>query len=186
MVKRVLFFVYGVVCYALFLATFLYAIGFVGNLLVPTSIDTATVSPGWAVLIDLGLIALFGVQHSVMARPWFKRLWTRVIPQPIERSTYVLIANVVTFLLMWQWQGIEAVVCCLDPRKLDPSFAGRRYDAEFLDDLPEDVDPCGERGEFHTFVSAGPVLDQPLRIRVGEVVLREERFAYCDLMSEGS
>ena len=108
--RRWSFFVYGVFCHLLFFAIFAYLLGFVGNLLVPWSIDSASVSPGWALLIDVALIALFGVQHSIMARPWFKRHWTRLVPQPIERSTYVLIAGVVTLLLMWQWQGIEAVV----------------------------------------------------------------------------
>jgi diphthamide synthase (EF-2-diphthine--ammonia ligase) len=78
--------------------------------------------------------------------------------------------------------GFEAVVCCLDPRQLDPSFAGRRYDAEFLDDLPEDVDPCGERGEFHTFVHAGPVLSEPVRVTIGDVVERDG-FVFCDLVA---
>src|SRR5262245_39607957 len=79
--RRWSFFVYGVVCHLLFLATFACLAGFVGNLLVPRSIDTATVSPGWALLIDLGLIALFALQHSIMARPWFKCHWTRLVPQ---------------------------------------------------------------------------------------------------------
>lgn len=80
--------------------------------------------------------------------------------------------------------GFEAVVCCLDPRRLDPAFAGRRYDARFLEELPEDVDPCGENGEFHTFVHAGPVLSRPVACRVGEVVEREG-FVFCDLLPAG-
>src|SRR5262249_31198200 len=109
--KRWSFFLYGVVCHLLFVATFAYMAGFIANLLPPTTLDsTPTVSVGWAVLIDLALIALFAVQHSVMARPGFKRVWTQVVPQPIERSTYVLIASLVSFLLMWQWQGIDAIV----------------------------------------------------------------------------
>lgn len=79
-------------------------------------------------------------------------------------------------------EGFEAVVCCLDPRKLDSSFAGRSYDDDFLADLPDDVDPCGERGEFHTFVHAGPVLSEPLRVRVGRVVERDG-FVFCDLLA---
>jgi uncharacterized protein (TIGR00290 family) len=79
-------------------------------------------------------------------------------------------------------EGFEAVVCCLDPRKLDPSFAGRSYDADFLADLPDDVDPCGERGEFHTFVHAGPVLSEPVRVMVGDVVERDG-FVFCDLVA---
>ena len=79
-------------------------------------------------------------------------------------------------------EGFEAVVCCLDPRKLDLSFAGRAYDAGFLADLPDDVDPCGEHGEFHTFVYAGPVLSEPVGVRVGEVVERDG-FVFCDLVA---
>jgi protein-S-isoprenylcysteine O-methyltransferase Ste14 len=109
--RRWSFFVYGVFCHLLFLVTFAWMAGFVGNFLVPKSIDTeASVSAPWALLINLSLILMFGLQHSIMARPWFKRLWTRLVPQPIERSTYVLLTCVVTFLLMWQWQGIDTVV----------------------------------------------------------------------------
>jgi len=109
--KRWLYFLYGVSCHLLFLATFVYMAGFVGNLLVPKSIDTPTGTPlAAAVGIDLLLISLFGLQHSVMARPGFKRLWTRIVPRPIERSTYVLISCLVTILLMWQWRSIDAVV----------------------------------------------------------------------------
>jgi uncharacterized protein (TIGR00290 family) len=79
-------------------------------------------------------------------------------------------------------EGFEAVVCCLDPRKLDQSFAGRPYDAHFLADLPDDVDPCGERGEFHTFVHAGPILSEPERVTVGEMVERDG-FVFCDLVA---
>ena len=109
--KRWSFFVYGVFCYLLFLATFACMAGFVSNLFGPWSLDTpGTSSVGWALLVNLGLISLFGVQHSIMARPWFKSLWTRVIPQPIERSTYVLFSSVISFLMMWQWQGMETVI----------------------------------------------------------------------------
>jgi protein-S-isoprenylcysteine O-methyltransferase Ste14 len=109
--KRWIFFAYGVVCHLLFVAIFVYMAGFVGNLLVPKTIDVGqSMSTAWAILMDLGLIALFGVQHSLMARPAFKQLWTKLIPPPIERSTYVLISNLVCFVLMWQWQGIDIVV----------------------------------------------------------------------------
>src|SRR4051812_47468837 len=105
--RRWSFFVYGVTCHLLFLGTFAYMAGFVGDFLVPKSINTASASvpAGWAALIDLALILLSGLQHSIMARPWFKRLWTRLVPEPIERSTYTLISCVLCFLLMWQWQG---------------------------------------------------------------------------------
>jgi protein-S-isoprenylcysteine O-methyltransferase Ste14 len=103
-------FVYGVFCHLLFLATFAYMAGFVGNLLVPKSIDSTPADRSHAVGVDLLLIGLFGLQHSVMARPWFKRYWTRLVPEPIERSTYVLISGVVSFFMMWQWRGLDAVI----------------------------------------------------------------------------
>jgi protein-S-isoprenylcysteine O-methyltransferase Ste14 len=76
----------------------------------PWTIDSSSVAAPLAILIDVGLIALFGVQHSVMARPAFKRVWTKLVPEPIERSTYVLFSCLVLFLLMWQWQGLPGVV----------------------------------------------------------------------------
>jgi uncharacterized protein (TIGR00290 family) len=77
--------------------------------------------------------------------------------------------------------GFEAVVCCVDPRRLDAAFAGRAYDERFLSELPADADPCGENGEFHTFVWAGPIFAEPLRLRIGAVVERDG-FVFCDLM----
>jgi uncharacterized protein (TIGR00290 family) len=79
-------------------------------------------------------------------------------------------------------RGFEARLVCVDTTQLDASFAGRRYDHPMLDELPASVDPCGERGEFHTFVSNGPGFATPVAYDVGEIVLREERFAYCDLL----
>ena len=78
--------------------------------------------------------------------------------------------------------GFQAVLTCVDTHALDASFAGRAFDEQLLRDLPPRVDPCGENGEFHTFVWAGPLLCQPMRCVVGETVLRDERFAYCDLL----
>lgn len=109
--KRLLILFYGVACYAVFFATFLYAIGFIGNLWVPKTMDSApTTTLGTAVLIDLGLLALFALQHSVMARPGFKRVWTRLIPESAERSTYTLLSSVALILLFWFWSPLGGMV----------------------------------------------------------------------------
>ena len=107
----VIAFVYGAASYVVFLAAFLYSIGFVGNMLVPRSIDFP--SPGTmpeALLVDVLLLGLFAAQHSIMARPWFKVRWTRVLPRSVERSTYVLVSSLLLALLFWQWQPIEGTV----------------------------------------------------------------------------
>jgi protein-S-isoprenylcysteine O-methyltransferase Ste14 len=108
---RRLYFIYGAAAYVLFLGIYVYMAGFLGNFWVPKSIDTASSEPlGTAVLINLALLALFGVQHSMMARPAFKRIWTRIIPEPIERSTYMWASCAATTLLMWQWRGMDVVI----------------------------------------------------------------------------
>jgi protein-S-isoprenylcysteine O-methyltransferase Ste14 len=109
--KRWTFYIYGVACHLLFFVTFAYLLGFVGNILVPKSIDSSpSASVATAIAIDLLLIAVFALQHSIMARPAFKRIWTRIVPQPIERSTYVLASCIVTIVLIWRWQAVDVIV----------------------------------------------------------------------------
>ena len=111
MFKRTSILLYGVICYAVFFATFLYAIGFIGNLWVPRAIDSPReVDFTTALLVDLGLLMLFAVQHSVMARPAFKRAWTKIVPVAAERSTYVLFSSLALIALFYFWQPLGGVV----------------------------------------------------------------------------
>lgn len=109
--KRALYLAYGLLAYVLFLGVFGYAVGFVEDILVPKSIDSGTGSFGReALMVNLGLLGLFGLQHSIMARPAFKRWWTRFVPTQIERSTFVLATNAILVLLFWQWRPMNEVV----------------------------------------------------------------------------
>jgi len=115
MLKRALFLAYGILCYVVFFATFLYAVGFIGNFGVPTALDgPAAGARGVAAAIDAGLLGLFAVQHSVMARRWFKERWTRLIPWPVERSTYVLFSSLALILLFRFWQPLGGQVWLVD------------------------------------------------------------------------
>jgi methanethiol S-methyltransferase len=114
---RILYLLFGVAAYLLFLATFLYLIAFVGNLpWVPVTVDRGgdVGAVGFALVVDLALIALFGLQHSVMARPGFKRAWTRIVPAPIERSVYVAAASLSLILLFLLWRPIPGGVWNVD------------------------------------------------------------------------
>ena len=113
--RKLLAALYSILVYALFLAVFLYAIGFVENVLVPKSIDSgASGNIASSLLIDAALLVLFALQHSIMARPGFKRVWTRIVPEEIERSTFVLFASLALALVCWQWRPLPQTVWSVD------------------------------------------------------------------------
>lgn len=109
--SKIIAFSYGLVCYAFFFGTFLYAIGFVGGVIVPKGIDDGPrMGLAIALLVDTLLLGVFAVQHSVMARPAFKAVWTKIVPVPVERSTYVLCSSLALALICWQWRPIAEPV----------------------------------------------------------------------------
>jgi protein-S-isoprenylcysteine O-methyltransferase Ste14 len=118
-------FLFGAVAYLTFLFTILYAIGFVAGLVVPKAIDTGAKSPVFeALVINLVLMLLFAVQHSVMARSSFKQWWTQFIPKPVERSTYVLFASLTLLVLFWQWRPMPAVIWHVEEPEMATVIAG--------------------------------------------------------------
>ena len=122
---RFIAFVYGLAAYAVFFVTFLYAVAFVGNMPVPKTIDSGTVaSLPESLIVNLVLLSIFAIQHSVMARPAFKAWWTQFVPKPVERSTYVLFASLALVLLFWQWRPLPAVLWHVDQPQIAVAITG--------------------------------------------------------------
>jgi methanethiol S-methyltransferase len=125
---RFIAFLYGLASYAMFFVTFLYAIGFVSGLMVPKSIDNGMVlPPKEAVIVDLLLMSVFALQHSVMARTQFKQWWTQYVPASVERSTYVLLSSLALALLFWQWCPIPALVWQIDNAPIALAITGLSF-----------------------------------------------------------
>jgi methanethiol S-methyltransferase len=125
---RFIAFLYGIIAYAVFLISFLYAIGFVENLIVPKTIDGGSAGPVLeAVIINLVLMSLFAVQHSVMARRQFKAWWTRFVPASVERTTYVLLASLLLLLLFWQWRPMPAAIWQVNDAQLASAITGLSF-----------------------------------------------------------
>jgi methanethiol S-methyltransferase len=126
-------FLYGIASYAVFFVTFLYAIGFVSGLFVPKTIDSGVVVPmGEALIVNLALMSLFAIQHSLMARPWFKRWWTRIVPSSVERSTYVLFASLALALLCWQWRPMPTAMWRIDNAQIAMAVRGLSFVGWFI------------------------------------------------------
>jgi protein-S-isoprenylcysteine O-methyltransferase Ste14 len=131
--SRIAAFLYGLAAYLVFFVTILYAIGFVTGLAVPKTIDSGTVGPiGEALVVNLVLLSMFALQHSVMARKPFKRWWTQFVPAAIERSTYVLLASLVLILLFWQWRPIPTVVWQVADPQVATAVMGLSFFGWFL------------------------------------------------------
>jgi protein-S-isoprenylcysteine O-methyltransferase Ste14 len=125
---RVVALLYGLVAYLVFFATFLYAVGFVSGLMVPKSINTGTVVPTIeAVVVNILLMSLFAVQHSVMARRQFKAWWTKFVPKPVERSTYVLFASLALVLLFWLWRPIPTMIWQVTDSRISMAIVGLSF-----------------------------------------------------------
>ena len=117
MVNRISAFIYGLVCYVVFFGTFLYAVGFLGNFWVPKSIDSGReTSFAHALAINFALLGVFALQHSIMARPWFKKIWTKIVSTTVERSTYVLFSSLALLLLFWKWEPMGGVIWSVENR----------------------------------------------------------------------
>lgn len=122
---RYFYFAYGISTYLIFFGVFLYSIGFVGNFIVPKSMDTGASSPlGEAIVINLLLLSVFAIQHSVMARKTFKRWWSKIIPAEIERNTYVLLSSLALALLYWQWRPMGEIIWDVSNTPLAPILIG--------------------------------------------------------------